>query len=67
MVKETSEMLRENIKLDDNLFLDRYAKSVTDNGNIINLSKSNETGYGVWRLTATDFGQILNNNTASER
>ena len=41
--------LREKINLKDNLFLDRYAQSVTENGENINANDSISTGYGVWR------------------
>ena len=63
MVTEIAKELREKIYLDDNLFLDRYAQSVTNNGININLDANAETGYGVWRLTEKDLDQILNTNS----
>ena len=51
--------LREKIDLKDNLFLDRYAQSVTENGVTINANDSVVHGYGVWRLTEDDFVRIL--------
>ena len=51
--------MREKIDLKDNLFLDRYAQSVTENGEIINANDTNVIGYGVWRLTEEDFVHIL--------
>ena len=45
--------------MEDNLFLDRYAQSVTDNGETINANDSVVVGYGVWRLTEDDFVHIL--------
>lgn len=52
--------LRKTIDLKDNLFLDRYAQSVTLNGEEINSDGATEEGFGVWRLTRTDFEKILN-------
>ena len=52
--------LRKTIDLKDNLFLDRYAQSVTLNGEEINSENATEEGYGVWRLTRADFEKILN-------
>ena len=52
--------LRKTIDLKDNLFLDRYAQSVTLNGEEINSENSTDEGYGVWRLTRADFEKILN-------
>ena len=54
--------LRKTIDLKDNLFLDRYAQSVTLNGEEINSENSTEEGYGVWRLTRADYEKILNGN-----
>ena len=54
-----SKDLRENIDLEDNLFLDRYAQSVTENGEVINADDAVVPGYGVWRLTEDDFAGIL--------
>ena len=51
--------LRKKIDLKDNLFLDRYAQSVTENGETINANDSVVHGYGVWRLTEDDFVRIL--------
>ena len=51
--------LREKIDLKDNLFLDRYAQSVTENGETINVNDTVVPGYGVWRLTEDDFVRIL--------
>lgn len=55
-----SEDLRKNIDLKDNLFLDRYAQSVTLNGEEINSEDSVVEGFGVWRLTRADFEKIIN-------
>ena len=52
--------MRRTINLKDNLFLDRYAQSVTDNGNNINLNNTSVPGYGVWRLTENDFSRMMN-------
>ena len=41
------------------MFLDRYAQSVTLNGEIINAHDSSVEGYGVWRLTKADYGRII--------
>ena len=51
---------RKTIDLKDNLFLDRYAQSVTLNGQEINSENSAEEGFGVWRLTRADFEKVLN-------
>ena len=56
---QSSKDLREKINLKDNLFLDRYAQSVTENGEQINTNDSSIIGYGVWRLTEEDFVHIL--------
>ena len=67
MVTEMADELRRRINLEDNLFLDRYAQSVTDNGNTINLNGTGSIGYGVWRLTEADFNQIFNANPVRTR
>ena len=59
MVTETVKELRRRLNLEDNLFLDRYAQSVTDNGERINANQTDEIGYGIWRLTETQFDKIL--------
>ena len=61
IVTETAKKLRERLNVQDNLFLDRYAQSVTDNGEIVNVNSTGEVGYGIWRLTENDFYQILPN------
>ena len=58
-MKDTSQDLRKNIDLKDNLFLDRYAQSVTLNGEIINADGVLVEGFGVWRLTRADYERIL--------
>ena len=58
-MKDTSQDLRKNIELKDNLFLDRYAQSVTLNGEMINADAVSVEGYGVWRLTRADYERIL--------
>ena len=58
-VTETARKLRKQLNLEDNLFLDRYAQSVTDNGQIVNVNSTGEIGYGIWRLTEDEFDQIL--------
>ena len=67
LVAEIARLLRQNLNLDDNLFLNRYAQAVTDNGMSINLNSSEEIGYGVWRLTQDDFLQILANIPITKR
>ena len=68
LVTETARKLRERLNLEDNLFLDRYAQSVTDNGEIVNVNSTGEIGYGIWRLTEKEFDQILpNENTDNSR
>ena len=59
MVKSTCTHLRHTLNITDNLFCDRYAQSVTLNGEVINSSDASEEGYGVWRLTEQDFKRIL--------
>ena len=58
-LKGTSQDLRKNIDLKDNLFLDRYAHSVTDNGQVINSESQLDEGFGVWRLTRADYERVL--------
>ena len=58
-MKGTSKDLRKNIELKDNLFLDRYAQSVTLNGETINADGAAAEGYGAWRLTRADYDRIL--------
>ena len=55
-----SQDLRKNILLRDNLFLDRYAQSVTLYGEIINADGASVPGYGIWRLTRADYEKVLN-------
>ena len=59
VVKSTCAHLRQSLNINDNLFCDRYAQSVTLNGNVLNSVGTVERGYGIWRLTETDFKQIL--------
>ena len=59
MVKSTCTHLRQTLNMTDNLFCDRYAQSVTLNGEVINSSDAAEEGYGVWRLTEKDLKRIL--------
>ena len=54
-----SQNLRKNIFLQDNLFLDRYAQSVTLNGEIIDADGASVPGYGIWRLTRADYEKVL--------
>ena len=49
--------------LEDNLFLSRYAQSVTLNGATINANGSSSLGYGTWRLTATQLNETLLSTT----
>ena len=58
-MKGTGKDLRHNIDLQDNLFLDRYAQSVTLNGEKINVDGAFIEGFGVWRLTRADYERIL--------
>ena len=51
--------LRKTIELEDNLFLDRYAESVTMNGQQINAPNATEMGYGIWRLTQRDIEKLI--------
>ena len=68
VVTETARSLRERLDLEDNLFLDRYAHSVTDHGKIVNVNATGEIGYGIWRLTEVEFDQIFSNKkTANNR
>ena len=59
MVKSTCINLRKSLNITDNLFCDRYAQSVTLNGEVINSPDAAEKGYGVWRLTEKEFKMIL--------
>ena len=59
MVKSTCTHLRQTLNMTDNLFCDRYAQSVTLNGEVINSPDAVEEGYGVWRLSEKDFKRIL--------
>ena len=59
MVKSTCTHLRQSLNITDNLFCDRYAQSVTLNGEIINSPDAAEKGYGVWRLTERNIKRIL--------
>ena len=49
-----------NIFLKDNLFLDRYAQSVTLYGKFFNADGAGVAGYGIWRLTRADYEKVLN-------
>ena len=60
VVTETARNLRERLDLEDNLFLDRYAQSVTNNGEKVNVIATGKIGYGIWRLTEGDLDQIFN-------
>ena len=56
----TEKALRAGV--DDNLFLSRYARAVTLNGEIINDKDDNDKemiGYGAWRLTKEQFETVL--------
>ena len=59
MVKSMCTHLRQSLNITDNLFCDRYAQSVTLNGEVINSPDAAEKGYGVWRLLEKDFKRIL--------
>ena len=67
VVTETARSLRERLDLEDNLFLDRYAHSVTDHGQIVNVNATEEIGYGIWRLTEVEFDTIFLNITVNNR
>ena len=67
VVTETARKLREQLDLEDNLFLDRYAHSVTNHGDIVNVNATVETGYGIWRLTEVEFDTIFLNKTVNNR
>ena len=67
VVTETARNLRERLDLEDNLFLDRYAHSVTNHGEIINKNATVEIGYGIWRLTEVEFDTIFLNKTVKNR
>ena len=67
MVARIAKGLRKSLNLQDNLFLDRYAHSVTNNGEIINQNSTEDIGYGVWRLTKSDFDQILNEKLSNQK
>ena len=45
--------------VEDNLFLGRYAQSVTLNGETVNAENSDSIGYGTWRMTDAQFTEIL--------
>ena len=45
--------------VEDNLFLSRYAQSVTLNGEIINANNSDSVGYGTWRMTTAQLNETL--------
>ena len=67
VVTETARNLRERLDLEDNLFLDRYAHSVTNHGQIVNVNATVEIGYGIWRLTEVEFDEIYLNITVNNR
>ena len=67
VVTETARKLREQLDLEDNLFLDRYAHSVTNHGDIVNVNATVETGYGIWRLTEVEFDEIFVNINVNNR
>ena len=67
VVTETARKLREQLDLEDNLFLDRYAHSVTNHGDIVNVNATVETGYGIWRLIEVEFDTIFLNKTVNNR
>ena len=60
LTTDISQNLRKNIFLQDNLFLDRYAQSVTLNGEIIDADGAGVPGYGIWRLNRADYEKVLN-------
>merc|ERR1712147_136304 len=45
--------------VEDNLFLGRYAQSVTLSGETVNAENSDSIGYGTWRMTDAQFTEIL--------
>ena len=52
--------------VEHNLFLNRYPEAVTNNGEIINANDSATTGYGIWRVTETQFDMMLSSSTFSK-
>ena len=58
IVEETTNLANEK-GVEHNLFLNRYAESVTDNGNTVNSNDSTSIGYGIWRVTEDQFQEML--------
>ena len=56
LVYEVAQKLREE-GIEDNLFLNRYAASVTDFGRQVNANGTD--GFGIWRLTEADLSNII--------
>ena len=52
--------------VEHNLFLNRYPKSVTDNGNTINADNTTTVGYGIWRVTEAQFELMLTSSSSSK-
>ena len=61
MVKNMGQHLRQ-LKVEENMFLARYAESVTLFGEVVNSDNENELGYGVWRLTQEQIDQMIQNS-----
>ena len=55
-----------NAGVEDNLFLRRYAASVTKNGETVNAENATSEGYGVWRLTEDQYADIIANSGIGE-
>ena len=45
--------------LEDHLFLNRYAHSITNFGEVINADTSSDFGFGIWRLTEKDLLAVI--------
>jgi len=63
VVEETISNLKKtlksnNVDFDDKEFLKRYAQSVTEYGNTVNVGNGTE-GHGIWRLVENDAKRIL--------
>ena len=58
LIYDTTSNLRMN-GVEDNLFLNRYARSVTDFGKTINADTSDDVGFGIWRLTEKDLLTVI--------
>ena len=62
---ETEKAFSAGIK--DNLFLRRYAASVTSNGETVNVEDATSTGFGAWRLTEDQYDEIITNGNSNRR